>query len=122
MRLLPRREHIDRLVSGSAGIVAASALAVSAYSAGLDATFRGTSSTTSSVRRGMVLLPGSTTELVRMTGPASMVGRQMLNDARVRIRVCYCSLYQECWMSDSSDREPTPLKACPVPPGPEFES
>ena len=188
-RLSPR-ELADRLLSGSAGLIAVTALAVSAYQAylareqqrmsawpyvkllnsggdssyaylvqnvglgpalvrgmavsvrgretrrwdevgtavlrvdvtALRAAQRGTSMSNSTVQRGSVLLPGSTTELLRVTGPFAATVRRILNDPAVHIRVCYCSLYQDCWLSDSQEREPAPVRACPDARGREFES
>ena len=77
--------------------------------------------TTSTVARGMVLLPGATTEILRIpAGPFGAEVRTLLNDRRTRIRICYCSLYDDCWWSDSSAAEPTPVDACPPDDGRDF--
>jgi hypothetical protein len=34
---------------------------------------------------------------------------------RVGIRVCYCSVFDECYVRDSGRREPERVEACPVP-------
>ena len=79
--------------------------------------------TTSTIRRGTVLLPGNTTELLRISGgPFAGAMRQLLNDERVSVRFCYCSLYQECWVNDSRAPEPAPVRACPDPGADEFRS
>lgn len=78
---------------------------------------------TSSVWRGTVLLPGSTTELARVEpGPFAADVRGALNDARVRLRVCYCSMYDDCWTSDSGQIEPARVPRCPDDPAGEFRS
>jgi hypothetical protein len=70
---------------------------------------------TSTIARGTVLLPGTTTEIIRIPGsPFGAAVRDLLNDSRTRIRVCYCSLYDDCWWSDSLDVEPKPVEACPA--------
>jgi hypothetical protein len=86
-------------------------------SATLRARSSGVGFVTSSVRPGMVLLPGTTTEVVRIGDPAfaDEVRRLLNDDRRVRIRVCYCSLYRDCWLSDSGALEPAEVRACPTP-------
>ncbi len=34
---------------------------------------------------------------------------------QLTIRVCYCSVFDECYLRDSDHREPSAVKACPVP-------
>jgi hypothetical protein len=34
---------------------------------------------------------------------------------RVGIRVCYCSVFDECYVRDSGHREPLPIEACAAP-------
>lgn len=83
---------------------------------------RGSAIMTSSVRRGHVLLPDANVELIRATGgPAPAALRDMLNDDRVDLRVCYCSLYRECWLSSSLSMEPQPVRVCDAP-DPQFRS
>lgn len=36
----------------------------------------------------------------------------------IGIRVCYCSVFDECYVRDSAHREPVPVKACPEPAAP----
>lgn len=93
-------------------------------SAGVQRTFGG-HLVTSSVRRGMVILPGTSVELLRYRGPEHDFVRGAVADAkRVRVRICYCSLYAECWMSDTADEapEPSPVRACPDRAREEFKS
>ena len=46
-----------------------------------------------------------------------------LDDARFRVefRVCYCSVFDECWTSDLRSRKQTLVKTCPVEPVPYIE-
>ena len=79
--------------------------------------------TTSTIQRGTVLLPGTTMELLRIRGgPFAGAMRGLLNDGRVSVRFCYCSLYQECWVNDSRAAEPVPVRECPAAPAEEFRS
>ena len=34
---------------------------------------------------------------------------------RIGARVCYCSVFEECYLRDSAQREPVRIKACPAP-------
>lgn len=71
---------------------------------------------TSSVRPGMVLLPGSDTRLAHAAdGPFATALRAAFNDeTRVHITICYCSLYKDCWTSDNRALEPSEVRACPA--------
>ncbi len=173
----PRSELLDRVLSASAALVAASALAVSVYQArimreqqvmsawpyvvqgntGVDPYARivqnvglgpalvrsfivevdgrpvhywgelreavehgsrpapiATRSTSSTLRRGLVLLPGTPSEVLHVEGAdAAARMRAVLTDERVRMRVCYCSLYEDCWTSDTREYEPVRVAACP---------
>ncbi len=76
--------------------------------------------TTSSVRRGRVLLSGATTELIRVDGPLGKPLRRFLNDSTTLLRLCYCSVYDDCWAIDSRADEPVEVRACPDEPPREF--
>ncbi len=48
-------------------------------------------------------------------GPQSQSGLwELLNKKRfgVRVRVCYCSVFDECWVKDSRVARPNPVKQC----------
>ncbi len=34
---------------------------------------------------------------------------------RLSVRVCYCSVYDDCWMAELDDGEPESIETCPVP-------
>ncbi|HEX4649277.1 MAG TPA: hypothetical protein VH111_10645 [Steroidobacteraceae bacterium] len=34
---------------------------------------------------------------------------------KIGIRVCYCSVFDECYLHESQNREPKPVRGCPVP-------
>ena len=76
----------------------------------------------STLSRGLVLLPGTPFEIYHTEDSAvSARMRAVLNDDRVRMRVCYCSLYNDCWITDSRAREPVATRACPPESTREFE-
>lgn len=65
----------------------------------------------SSFHRGSVVLPGTDKMLLSMRGPASMTYWRAAQ-TRFRMRVCYCSLYGDCWLNDSEADQPAPVPAC----------
>ncbi len=67
----------------------------------------------SSLHRGSVILPGSTLELLRLP-PGETATRfwQAVQTDRFSMRVCYCSLYQDCWISDNQQDEPQSVRQC----------
>lgn len=73
-----------------------------------------------SLGRGHVLLPGAPYTLLRM--PLQPTGQRFHQGVdRMSTRVCYCSLYEECWTSDSRADEPERVRACPTDRAAEFD-
>lgn len=74
---------------------------------------------TSSIQR-RVLGADEWVQLLRMPRPAG--GSALYEalpelDGNLRLRLCYCSVLDDCWLLDSgADDDPTPLRACPAPP------
>lgn len=57
--------------------------------------------------------------LLRMPRPdPSTPLYEALEQARqkIRLRACYCSVLDACWLLDSNEDEPTPVRQCPAPP------
>ena len=64
-----------------------------------------------------VLRPGERTEFIRLVRTdANAVIWDKLNDERWKatIRSCYCSIFDDCWVYDSSTKKPEPVKVCPT--------
>jgi hypothetical protein len=66
---------------------------------------------------GTVLPARETTKLLVVTGkaPADFMSRlaQAKND--IDIRACYCSVMEQCWITDFGRVRPTHVASCPVP-------
>ena len=75
----------------------------------------------SSVGRGTVILPGAVVDVLKLP-PGERATRfwSEVQTERFSLRVCYCSLYQECWLSDSREEEPQRVDVCPTDPELEF--
>lgn len=65
----------------------------------------------SSFGSASVLLPGQERSLVSIGGPGARAFWRAAQD-RVRLRVCYCSLYGDCWVRAPEAPRPQPVKAC----------
>ena len=66
----------------------------------------------------MVLPARETTQFLRMRpGDSSPEVMRAFDQARASIasRVCYCSVFDECWLRDSRQRKPEAVKTCPTP-------
>jgi hypothetical protein len=75
----------------------------------------------SSLHGGSVLLPDKTMTVVKIPpGDAALKFWEQAQTERLSIRVCYCSLYGDCWLSDSHTGEPSSVGACPVEADKEF--
>lgn len=75
--------------------------------------------TTSGIQR-RVIGAGEWIKLLRVAQPedASAVYDALSRERRdVHLRLCYCSVLDDCWMLDSDrNSEPEPVKRCPAPP------
>ena len=76
----------------------------------------GTPSTYSSFGMGTVLLPGAKTKLLELGPGGAREGFHRAAQPRMDARICYCSLYQQCWLVDhATAAEPQPVRACTEP-------
>ncbi|MBV9926560.1 MAG: hypothetical protein JOZ96_16185 [Acidobacteria bacterium] len=75
----------------------------------------------SSVHAGSVLLPERPVPLVRIPpGDAAQRFWEQAQTPRLSLRLCYCSLYEDCWLADTQTPDPTPTSACHPDPDTEF--
>ena len=76
----------------------------------------GIPSTYSSFGTGTVLLPGAKTKLLELGPGGASEGFHRAAQHRMDARICYCSLYQQCWLVDhATAAEPQPVRACTEP-------
>jgi hypothetical protein len=77
---------------------------------------RGTPSTYSSFGKGTVLLPGTKTSLLTIApGPVAQAFHRA-SQSRMHARICYCSLYKQCWLLDETKNpRPQPIRECREP-------
>ena len=74
-----------------------------------------------SLHAGSVLLPDKTVTLVRIPpGDAAQRFWEQAQTPRLSVRVCYCSLYDDCWLTDGRTDQPTPVSSCRAEPDKEF--
>ena len=74
-----------------------------------------------SLHGGSVLLPDKTVTVVKIPpGDAALQFWEQAQTERLSIRICYCSLYGDCWLNDSRTQEPSSVGACPVEADKEF--
>ena len=74
--------------------------------------------TTSGIQR-RVIGAGEWIKLLRAPQPedASAVYDALARERRdVDLRLCYCSVLDDCWMLDSNSNDPEPMEQCPAPP------
>jgi hypothetical protein len=75
----------------------------------------------SSFGHGTVLLPGANVELVKLEAGDVAAAVHLAVQKRMTARVCYCSLYRECWVLDDTKNEPPqPVSECQLDPAAEF--
>ncbi len=62
-----------------------------------------------------VLRPGQRMPILIASSPAgTLIGQLRQASGQIRFRGCYCSVFDECWMSDLVDLHARRVKACPV--------
>lgn len=67
---------------------------------------------------GLVLRPGDTDQIIRyLRTPANTAIYDAFDAARNEItyRICYCSAFDECWLSNGHDLHPPRVETCPQP-------
>jgi hypothetical protein len=75
----------------------------------------------SSFHSGSVLLPDKTSTVLTIPpGDTALKFWEQAQTERLSIRVCYCSLYDDCWLSDSGAEQPAPVPTCRLEEGQEF--
>lgn len=66
-----------------------------------------------SVKQGSILSPGETVAAFRLDNPP-FIDRLAAALNRLRLDVCYCSVYDRCWIASTHDTmpEPRPVPRC----------
>jgi hypothetical protein len=68
---------------------------------------------TTTFRPGIVAPQGATIDLLSLPDSNDVrIFRQALNGHSLETRVCYCSLYGDCWQSNPASYFPEPVKTC----------
>jgi hypothetical protein len=62
---------------------------------------------------GSVVSPGTIDTLLTLPSGAAAVAFWRGAPNRLTVYICYCSVYDECWMSKDRQPDPTPVKVCP---------
>ncbi|MDE2112936.1 MAG: hypothetical protein KGJ79_17505 [Alphaproteobacteria bacterium] len=68
--------------------------------------------------KGMVLRAGSTLPIITYVPTRDNTATYEAFDsarAKISFRVCYCSVFNECWLSDGQNTNPSLVKTCPEP-------
>lgn len=65
----------------------------------------------SAVGPGTVILPGRTLHVLTLIA-GTLSSAAAAQDHRLASRLCYCSLYDECWVSTTARAEPAPVSGC----------
>jgi hypothetical protein len=66
---------------------------------------------------GIAVRPGEAATILRITRtPANSALWERFNDERwkLRVRSCYCSIFEDCWIIDGAQSRPQPVQSCPA--------
>lgn len=66
---------------------------------------------------GEVLRPGENVMFAQLDPqkvPAETWSRFDEERLKLKVRICYCSVFEDCWVADSSSDRATPVKQCPA--------
>jgi hypothetical protein len=66
----------------------------------------------SHIGAGTVLLPGHTIHVLTTVTGREFSAMAIAQDHRIVGRLCYCSLYGECWLAESNKPDPAPVRTC----------
>lgn len=71
---------------------------------------------------GVMMPPSSVSQSVEILSVVGAAGKDalILNNNRVKLEACYCSLYGECWLASTQTNSPTPRKSCEPAPAETF--
>jgi hypothetical protein len=64
-----------------------------------------------------VLRPGEKTDFIRLAkteGNAAIWNKLDAERWKIVVRSCYCSIFDDCWVSDNRQKRPESVKACPA--------
>lgn len=73
-----------------------------------------------SILRGAMIRAGQDLQYIdaAAASPASRKLAKLYDARRIETRICYCSVFGDCWVRSSFDtrlaRDPRPVKACPI--------
>lgn len=69
-----------------------------------------------STANGEILRPGEEKHFLHLNRheDAALWARVNALPAKVSVKVCYCSVFEECWVADSASNKATKVAACPV--------
>ena len=83
--------------------------------------WRGYRATT--MRAGVVLPAATLTELLELSDSSdARIFRTALSTHRLQTRICYCSIYGQCWSGTDEADEPSPTKSCREDPARAFQN
>ena len=66
---------------------------------------------------GEVLRPGENVMFAQLDPqkvPADTWSRFDEERLKLKVRICYCSVFEDCWIADSGNDRATPVKQCPA--------
>ncbi|MEN3369609.1 MAG: hypothetical protein V7609_1752 [Verrucomicrobiota bacterium] len=76
----------------------------------------------SSLHAGAVVLPNKDITVLKIApSPEAESFWEQTQTPRLSIRICYSSLFGECWLSDSLAEQPAPVAECRSDPAKEFQ-
>lgn len=75
---------------------------------------------------GRAVAPGNQLDAIRLEWDTEEISNSQLNTAaiawgEIEFSVCYCSVFQKCWVTGASAMRATPVKRCTVAEGDIFE-
>jgi hypothetical protein len=64
---------------------------------------------------GRVLAPGTMDTLLALPAGPQAVAFARAAARRLNVSICYCSVYDECWVAEDRRADPRPVASCPAP-------
>ena len=67
---------------------------------------------TATVTEGTIISNGDSIYPIALEGRANLIQMLLSSERQGKVEICFCSLYKECWLADSTKARPQPLNSC----------
>jgi len=67
---------------------------------------------TATINAGTIISDGDSISPIEVEGRTELVKSLLSDEHQGKVTICFCSLYKECWLADSTKARPEPKNSC----------